>query len=82
MRSRADTAKINEECCGDGSIVLSTLKELHQKNGSHLDTTLNLNDIDPLMVKMAIIQVMAPIAFKENIDIKEVNIFNQKLLIK
>ncbi|HAL9372409.1 TPA: N-6 DNA methylase, partial [Escherichia coli] len=53
MRSRADTAKINEECCGAGSIVLSTLKELHQKNGSYLDTTLNLNDIDPLMVKMA-----------------------------
>ncbi|HHM0736154.1 TPA: N-6 DNA methylase, partial [Klebsiella pneumoniae] len=51
MRSRADTAKINEECCGAGSIVLSTLKELHQKNGSYLDTTLNLNDIDPLMVK-------------------------------
>jgi len=81
IRSRADTAKINEECCGAGSIVLSTLKELHQKNGSYLDTTLNLNDIDPLMVKMAIIQIMAPIAFKENVDIKEINIFNQNSLI-
>ncbi|EPG8926040.1 N-6 DNA methylase [Klebsiella pneumoniae] len=81
IRSRADTAKINEECCGAGSIVLSTLKELHQKNGSHLDTTLNLNDIDPLMVKMAIIQVMAPIAFKENVDINEVNIFNQNSIL-
>ncbi|MDG9901087.1 SAM-dependent methyltransferase [Klebsiella grimontii] len=81
MRSRADTAKINEECCGAGSIVLSTLKELHQKNGCYLDTTLNLNDIDPLMVKMAIIQVMAPIAFKENVDIKEVNIFNHNTLL-
>lgn len=81
IRSRADTAKINEECCGAGSIVLSTLKELHQKNGSYLDTTLNLNDIDPLMVKMAIVQVMAPIAFKENVDIKEVNIFNQNSLL-
>ncbi|EAP2321113.1 N-6 DNA methylase [Salmonella enterica] len=81
IRSRADTAKINEECCGAGSIVLSTLKELHQKNGNHLDTTLNLNDIDPLMVKMAIIQVMAPIAFKENVDIKEVNIFNHNTLL-
>ncbi|EJV4560973.1 N-6 DNA methylase [Salmonella enterica subsp. enterica serovar Braenderup] len=81
MRSRADTAKISEECCGAGSIVLSTLKELHQKNGSYLDTTLNLNDIDPLMVKMAIIQVMAPIAFKENVDIKEINIFNQNGLL-
>ncbi|EHH1421970.1 N-6 DNA methylase [Salmonella enterica subsp. enterica serovar Typhimurium] len=81
IRSRADTAKINEECCGAGSIVLSTLKELHQKNGSYLDTTLNLNDIDPLMVKMAIIQVMAPIAFKENVDIKEVNVFNQNSLL-
>ena len=69
MRSKADTAKINEECCGAGSIVLSTLKELHQKNGRYLDTTLNLNDIDPLMVKMAIIQVMAPIAFKENVAV-------------
>ncbi|WP_460995199.1 N-6 DNA methylase, partial [Staphylococcus aureus] len=28
IRSRSDTAKINEECCGAGSIVLSTLKEL------------------------------------------------------
>ncbi|ENM7576330.1 N-6 DNA methylase [Salmonella enterica] len=81
MRSRADTTKINEECCGAGSIVLSTLKELHQKNGSYLDTTLNLNDIDPLMVKMAIIQVMAPIAFKNNVDIKEINIFNQNVLL-
>ena len=81
MRSRADTAKINEECCGACSIVLSTLKELHQKNGCYLDTTLNLNDIDPLMVKMAIIQVMAPIAFKENVDIKEVNVFNQNSLL-
>ncbi|EPF5079372.1 N-6 DNA methylase [Yersinia enterocolitica] len=81
IRSRADTAKINEECCGAGSIVLSTLKELHQKNGSYLDTTLNLNDIDPLMVKMAIIQVMAPIAFKENVDIKEINIFNQNSIL-
>ncbi|ECI9779697.1 N-6 DNA methylase [Salmonella enterica] len=81
MRSRADTAKINEECCGAGSIVLSTLKELHQKNGSYLDTTLNLNDIDPLMVKMAIIQVMAPIALKENVDIKEINIFNHNTFL-
>ncbi|HGL6196855.1 TPA: N-6 DNA methylase [Klebsiella pneumoniae] len=81
MRSRADTANINEECCGAGSIVLSTLKELHQKNGCYLDTKLNLNDIDPLMVKMAIIQVMAPIAFKENVDIKEVNIFNHNTLL-
>ncbi|ECL9934467.1 N-6 DNA methylase [Salmonella enterica subsp. enterica serovar Enteritidis] len=81
IRSRADTAKITEECCGAGSIVLSTLKELHQKNGSHLDITLNLNDIDPLMVKMAIIQVMAPIAFKENVDIKEIKIFNQNSLL-
>ncbi|HAF6515539.1 TPA: N-6 DNA methylase [Salmonella enterica] len=81
MRSRADTAKINEECCGAGSIVLSTLKELHQKNGCYLDTTLNLNDIDPLMVKMAIIQVMTPIAFKENVDIKEINIFNNNTLL-
>ncbi|HBX5304525.1 TPA: hypothetical protein MH412_24930 [Klebsiella pneumoniae] len=80
MRSRSKTA-IYEECCGAGSIVLSTLKELHQKNGSYLDTTLNLNDIDPLMVKMAIIQVMAPIAFKENVDIKEINIFNQNGLL-
>lgn len=81
MRSKADTAKINEECCGAGSIVLSTLKELHQKNGRYLDTTLNLNDIDPLMVKMAIIQVMAPIAFKENVDIKEINIFNHNTFL-
>ena len=61
--------------------MLSTLKELHQKNGSYLDTTLNLNDIDPLMVKMAIIQIMAPIAFKENVDIKEINIFNHNALL-
>lgn len=32
-------------------------------------------------MKRSILQVMAPIAFKENVDIKEVNVFNQNSLL-
>ena len=39
-----------------------------------------MNDIDPLMVKMTIVQIMAPVAFKD-VDIKSVKIFNGNALL-
>ncbi|HCM5085963.1 TPA: N-6 DNA methylase [Klebsiella aerogenes] len=69
-----------EECCGAGSMTLARLRERCRREGHYLDQAVQMNDIDPLMVKMAIVQVMAPVAFK-GIDIKSVNIFNGNALL-
>lgn len=69
-----------EECCGAGSMTLARLRERCRREGHYLDQAVQMNDIDPLMVKMAIVQVMAPIAFKD-VDIKSVKIFNGNALL-
>ncbi|MGJ8012785.1 N-6 DNA methylase [Klebsiella pneumoniae] len=69
-----------EECCGAGSMTLARLRERCRREGHYLDQAVQMNDIDPLMVKMAIVQVMAPVAFK-GIDIKTVKIFNGNALL-
>lgn len=78
-RSRSKTA-IYEECCGAGSMTLASLRERCRREGHYLEQAVQMNDIDPLMVKMAIVQVMAPVAFKD-IDIKSVKIFNGNALL-
>lgn len=69
-----------EECCGAGSMTLARLRERCRREGHYLEQAVQMNDIDPLMVKMAIIQVMAPVAFKD-IDLKSVKIFNGNALL-
>ncbi|HCQ0109905.1 TPA: N-6 DNA methylase [Citrobacter braakii] len=69
-----------EECCGAGSMTLARLRERSRREGHYLEQAIQMNDIDPLMVKMAIVQVMAPVAFKD-IDIKSVKIFNGNALL-
>lgn len=69
-----------EECCGAGSMTLARLRERCRREGHYLDQAVQMNDIDPLMVKMALVQVMAPVAFKD-IDIKSVKIFNGNALL-
>lgn len=69
-----------EECCGAGSMTLARLRERCRREGHYLEQAVQMNDIDPLMVKMAIVQVMAPVAFKD-IDIKSVKIFNGNALL-
>ncbi|ECI8803376.1 N-6 DNA methylase [Salmonella enterica subsp. enterica serovar Infantis] len=69
-----------EECCGAGSMTLARLRERCRREGHYLEQVVRMNDIDPLMVKMAIVQVMAPVAFKD-MDIKSVKIFNGNALL-
>lgn len=69
-----------EECCGAGSMTLARLRERCRREGHYLDQAIQMNDIDPLMVKMAIVQIMAPVAFKD-VDIKSVKIFNGNALL-
>lgn len=69
-----------EECCGAGSMTLATLRERCRREGHYLDQAVQMNDIDPLMVKMTIVQIMAPVAFKD-VDIKTVKIFNGNALL-
>ncbi|NKH57058.1 hypothetical protein ET997_19575 [Salmonella enterica subsp. enterica serovar Infantis] len=69
-----------EECCGAGSMTLARLRERYRREGHYLDQAVQMNDIDPLMVKMAIVQIMAPVAFKD-VDIKSVKIFNGNALL-
>lgn len=59
-----DNIFINDDCCGAGSLVLPFIRKSIKPNDSYIDKKIHLNDIDPLMVKMAIIQIMAPVAFK------------------
>ncbi|EAW2116211.1 hypothetical protein EZL79_22455 [Salmonella enterica subsp. enterica] len=69
-----------EECCGAGSLTLARLRDRYRREEHYLEQAVQMNDIDPLMVKMAIVQVMAPVAFKD-IDIKSVKIFNGNALL-
>ncbi|EGQ5510502.1 N-6 DNA methylase, partial [Salmonella enterica subsp. enterica serovar Dublin] len=69
-----------EECCGAGSMTLARLRERCRREGHYLEQAVQMNDIDPLMVKMAIVQIMAPVAFKD-VDIKSVKIFNGNALL-
>ncbi|HIG4720603.1 TPA: N-6 DNA methylase [Klebsiella pneumoniae] len=69
-----------EECCGAGSMTLARLRESCRREGHYLEQAVQMNDIDPLMVKMAIVQIMAPVAFKD-VDIKSVKIFNGNALL-
>ncbi|EIZ2097756.1 N-6 DNA methylase [Salmonella enterica subsp. enterica serovar Infantis] len=69
-----------EECCGAGSMTLARLRERCRREGHYLDQAIQMNDIDPLMVKMAIVQIMAPVAFKD-VDIKSVKIFNGNAIL-
>lgn len=77
---QASSGTFYEECCGAGSMTLARLRERYRKEGHYLEQAVQMNDIDLLMVKMAIVQVMAPVAFKD-IDIKSVKIFNGNALL-
>ncbi|EJW4163556.1 N-6 DNA methylase [Escherichia coli] len=78
--SSGHTGRFYEECSGAGSLTLARLRERYRREGHYLEQAVQMNDIDPLMVKMAIVQVMAPVAFKD-IDIKSVKIFNGNALL-
>ncbi|EGJ1860766.1 N-6 DNA methylase [Salmonella enterica subsp. enterica serovar Schwarzengrund] len=77
---QASSGTFYEECCGAGSMTLARLRERCRKEGNYLEQAVQMNDIDPLMAKMALVQVMAPVAFK-NIDIKSVKIINGNALL-
>lgn len=70
---------INDDCCGAGSLVLPLIRKSIKPNDFYVDKKIHLNDIDPLMVKMAIIQAMAPVAFK-GYDLNRVIAFNGNVL--
>ena len=74
-----DNIAINDDCCGAGSLVLPFIRKSIKLNDCYIDKKIHLNDIDPLMVKMAIIQIMAPVAFK-GYDLNRVIAFNGNVL--
>lgn len=78
--SSGHTGRFYEECSGAGSLTLARLRERCRREGHYLEQAVQMNDIDPLMVKMALVQVMAPVAFKD-VDIKSVKIFNGNALL-
>ena len=79
-KSLVNDTSINDDCCGTASMPLSSLRETVKETQLYTNKKVSLNDIDPLMVKMAIIQVMAPVAFKEY-DLKEVSIYCGNILL-
>lgn len=79
-KSLVNDISINDDCCGTASMPLSALRETVKETQLYINKKVSLNDIDPLMVKMAIIQVMAPVAFKEY-DLKEVSIYCGNMLL-
>jgi len=70
---------INDDCCGAGSLVLPLIRRSIKPHDFFIDKNIHLNDIDPIMVKMAIIQVMVPVAFK-GYDLNSVVAFNGNVL--
>lgn len=80
LASSAPSGTFYEECCGAASMTLAKLRERSKREGHYLDQAVQMNDIDPLMVKMAIVQIMAPVAFKD-VDIKAVKIFKGNALL-
>lgn len=80
-KSSVNDTSINDDCCGTASMPLSALKEIVKESEIFINRKVSLNDIDPLLVKIAIIQVMAPVAFKEY-DLKEVSIFCGNALLQ
>jgi type I restriction-modification system DNA methylase subunit len=78
-----DVIRICEPCCGAGALALSPLhaiQKLHQSQPERIqDVHLLLNDIDPLAIKSALLQVLMTCIYHD-IELHRIDVYNANLL--